>query len=124
MKIENGILKRTVDSKKHYFVKHRAYSFDLNIMKKFKRKWHTLQIITTYGKVYSITSADFYKYAQLNTTYGKAQLLIKVKHLNLENQKLINIAVTPSIHTQLKKLAKENECRIVDIIDHQLKLAI
>jgi len=34
MELIKGILKRQVDSKKHYFVKHQAYGFDLNILAK------------------------------------------------------------------------------------------
>lgn len=117
LSLQNGVLVRNVDSAKHYFVKHRAYAFDVDVLSAYKGKFHTLKIITTYGKVYSIPAKDVERKGIVNSDYGKPQLLIKVSDFRCEaKQHTKTIRVDIDTHQEIIKQAKAQNVRIVDII--------
>lgn len=117
LNLQNGVLVRNVDSSKHYFVKHRAYAFDVDVLSAYKGKFHTLKIITTYGKVYSIPAKDVERKGIVNSDYGKPQLLIKVSDFRCEaKQHTKTIRVDIDTHQEIIKQAKAQNVRIVDII--------
>jgi len=101
--ISNGILTRNVDTQKHYWIKFRAYSFDEEELKELKGQWHQLRIVTSTGRVYSISESEFYKQSQINKDYGKEQRLIQVKFLKLEQHRQTLINVSTNFHTRLKE---------------------
>lgn len=117
MRVTNGILYRNVDSSKHYHVKHKAYMFDVAIMETLPN-WHELRIITKYGRVYRIEKRDFDKYSFLNTSYGKAQLVIQVKYLVQvkENTNVKTIALFSDDHFRIKENAKNEGMSIAQYI--------
>ena len=117
LNLKNGVLVRNVDSSKHYFVKHRAYAFDVDVLNDFKGKFHTLKIITTYGKVYTIPAKDVERKGIVNSDYGKPQLLIKVSDFSCEaKQHTKTIRVDIDTHQEIIKQAKAQNVRVVDII--------
>ena len=117
LSLKNGVLVRNVDSSKHYFVKHRAYAFDLDVLRAYKGKFHTLKVITTYGKVYTISAVDVERKSIINTEYGKAQLLIKVSDFRCEaKQHTKTIRVDIDTHQEIIKQAKAQNVRVVDFI--------
>lgn len=123
LSLKNGVLVRNVDSSKHYFVKHRAYAFDVDVLNDFKGKFHTLKIITTYGKVYTIPAKDVERKGIVNSDYGKPQLLIKVSDFSCEaKQHTKTIRVDIDTHQEIIKQAKAQNVRIVDIIKTNILL--
>jgi len=117
MKIENGILKRQVDSTKHYHRLTKSYMFDSYLMEKYK-EWNELQIITKYGRVYSISKLDFDLFSKENNDYGKSQIMIQTKYLHLkkQNENLKMIAVFEDLHEKIKESAKALNLTINDYI--------
>lgn len=123
LSLQNGVLVRNVDSAKHYFVKHRAYAFDLDVLRAYKGKFHTLKIITTYGKVYTIPAKDVERKGIINNDYGKPQLLIKVSDFRCEaKQHTKTIHLDIETHQEIVKQAKSQNVRIMDIIKRNILL--
>lgn len=118
MKVQNEILYRNVDSKKHYHVKLRAYLFDVELLQKLPA-WKELRIITKLGRVYRITKSDFDKRAYLHTGYGKPQMVIAVKYLVqvAENTNVKTIAVLKESHNLIKAKAKAENKTIAQYVE-------
>lgn len=117
MKVENGILKRYVDEKRHFHFKTKSYMFDEHLLSQFK-EWNELQIITKFGKVYSITKDDFDKYSVLNTDYGKKQIAINLKSLKVirQNETIKMIAVFNNTHQKIKEEASKLGLTMADYL--------
>lgn len=117
MKVENGILKRYVDEKRHFHFKTKSYMFDEHLLSQFK-EWNELQIITKFGKVYSITKDDFDKYSVLNTDYGKKQIAINLKSLKVikQNETIKMVAVFKETHEKIKENARISNLTITDYL--------
>lgn len=113
LRLSNKTLTRNVNSSKHFFIKYRAYSFDEKLIIKYKGKFKTLKIITSYGKVYTITSADFWSKSQLMTILNKKQRLIKVEYLTIERkQHSKTVILDPNTHQRIKEQANKERMNI------------
>ena len=105
--LDDGVLTRNVDSKKHYFIKYRAYAYDEDELQKYVGQWHTLEIITSGGKCYQVSQADFYKYSYINADYGKVQRLINVGDMVVKETKSRMVRISNEVYQELKAEAKK-----------------
>lgn len=106
MRVNKGILRRNVNNN-HYLIKHRAYAFDVAIMKTITATWSILQIITPTGRTYQITKKDFYEKAKINNEFGKEQYLIEVKDLSIMHRVgSKSIVISQETHAKIKAEAK------------------
>lgn len=123
MKVENGILKRYVDEKKHFHFKTKSYMFDEHLLSQFK-EWKELQIITKFGKVYSITKDDFDKYSVLNVDYSKKQIAINLKFLKVikQNETIKMVAVFNETHEKIKENARISNLTITDYLANKFAI--
>lgn len=107
LNLHDGVLTRNVDASKHYFVKHRAYAYDEDELQKYLGKWHTLEIITTGGKRYQVSQADFYKYSYINRDYGKVQRFINVADMEVKETKSKMVRISNEVYQELKAESKK-----------------
>lgn len=104
--LSDGVLTRNVDSTKHYFIKFRAYAYDDAELAKYKGQWHTLEIITSGGKCYQVSEADFYKHSYINDDYGKRQRLINVADMKVKETKGKMVRLSTEFYNELKAEAR------------------
>ena len=105
--LHDGVLTRNVDSQKHYFIKYRAYAYDEDELQKYLGQWHTLEIITTGGKCYQVSEADFYNRSYLNRDYGKVQRLINVADMAVKESKGKMVRISNEVYQELKTESKK-----------------
>lgn len=115
MQMHGTTLVRYVNEK-HYFVKHRAYAFDVSEMKRHSQ-WLTLEIRTQSGRVYAISKEVYEQRAWLNTNYGKAQMFVPVAAMEIVRRTTQHIVrLDTQTHEQLKAYAKEKRVNIGNVV--------
>lgn len=113
MTLNNRVLIRNVNSRKHYFVKYKAYSFDESIIQTYNGQFDSLIFVTSYGKKYAISSVDFWSKSKVIQFAGKEQRLIEVKYFNLESmQSTKTVHLDAATHQRLKLKAKQHGVNI------------
>jgi hypothetical protein len=119
MRIKDNILHRKVTSK-HYFVKHRGYAFDTDILAAYiKYDWHTLKLHLPSCKTYSISKDDVIKYAMTIYSANKWQYLIQTVRMTLDTSGTKTIKVCDATHSEIKKKAKIRQTSIADYLRNE-----